>query len=48
MTKEDIKLYEKYDKELKQIQKAMEEHDKQYKKILEEIKNGKRKRIYNR
>lgn len=48
MTKEDMKLYEKYDKELKQIQKTTEENDKQYKKILEEIKNGKRKRIYNR
>lgn len=48
MTKEDMKLYEQYDKELKQIKKTMEEHDKQYKKILEEIKNGKRKRIYNR
>ena len=48
MTKEDIKSYEQYDKELKQIQKTMKEHDKQYKKILEEIKNGKRKRIYNR
>lgn len=48
MTKEDMKLYEQYDKELKQIQKAMKENDKQYKKILEEIKNGKRKRIYNR
>lgn len=48
MTNEERKLYEQYDKELKQIQKTMEEHDKQYKKILEEIKNGKRKRIYNR
>lgn len=48
MTKEDMKLYEQYDKELKQIKKAMEEHSQKYKKILEEIRNGKRKRIYNR
>ena len=48
MNKEERKLYEQYDKELKQIQKTMKEHDKQYKKILEETKNGKRKRIYNR
>lgn len=48
MTKEDMKLYEKYGKELKQIQKTMEEHNQKYKKILEEMKNGKRKRIYNR
>lgn len=47
MTNEDMKLYEQYDKELKQIQKTMEEHNQKYKKILEE-KNGKRKRIYNR
>lgn len=45
MNKEEMKLYEKYDKELKQIQKVMKENDK---KILEETKNGKRKRIYNR
>lgn len=48
MTKEDMKLYEQYDKELKQIQKSMEEHNQKYEKILEEIRNGKRKRIYNR
>lgn len=48
MTNEDMKLYEQYDKELKQIQKIAEEHNQKYKKILEEIKNGKRKRIYNR
>lgn len=44
MTKEDMKLYEKYDKELKQIQKTMEEHNRQYKKILEEIKKWKKKK----
>ena len=48
MTNEDMKLYERYDKELKQIQKTMKEYNQRYKKILEEIKNGKRKRIYNR
>lgn len=41
MTKEDMKLYEKYDKELKQIKKTMEENDK---KILEEIKKWKKKK----
>jgi hypothetical protein len=46
MTNEDMKLYEKYDKELKQIKKIIKENDKQYKKILEEIKDGKRKK-YN-
>lgn len=46
MNKEERKLYEQYDKELKQIQKTMEEHNQKYKKILEEIKNGKRKK-YN-
>lgn len=44
MTNEERKLYEQYDKELKQIQKTMEEHDKQYKKILEEIKKWKKKK----
>lgn len=44
MTNEDMKLYEQYDKELKQIQKIIKENNKK----LEEIKNGKRKRIYNR
>ena len=43
MTKEDMKLYEKYDKELKQIQNIIKENNKK----LEEMKNGKRKRIYN-
>lgn len=43
MTNEDMKLYEQYDKELKQIQKIIKENNKK----LEEIKNGKRKRIYN-
>ena len=41
MTNEDMKLYEKYDKELKQIQKVMKENDK---KILEEIKKWKKKK----
>jgi hypothetical protein len=44
MSKEDMRLYEKYDKELKQMQKVMKENNKK----LEEIKDGKRKRIYNR
>lgn len=43
MTNEERKLYEQYDKELKQIQKIIKENNKK----LEEIKNGKRKRIYN-
>ena len=46
MNKEERKLYEQYDKELKQIQKSMEEHNQKYKKILEGIRNGKRKK-YN-
>jgi hypothetical protein len=41
MNKEEMKLYEKYDKELKQIQKVMKENDK---KILEEIKKWKKKK----
>lgn len=44
MTNEERKLYEQYDKELKQIRKNLKE---MYKKV-EEIKNGKGKRVYNR
>lgn len=40
MTNEERKLYEQYDKELKQIRKNLKEIDKK----VEEIKNGKRKR----
>lgn len=43
MTKEERKLYEQYDKELKQIQKTLKENNK---KMMEEMKNGKRKK-YN-
>ena len=45
MTKEERKLYEQYNKELKQIQKTLKENSE---KMMEEMKNGKRKRIYNR
>lgn len=40
MTNEDIKLYEQYDKELKQIQKIIKENNKK----LEEIKKWKKKK----
>ena len=42
MNNEERKLYEQYDKELKQIRKNLKEIDKK----VEEIRNGKRKK-YN-
>lgn len=42
MNNEERKLYEQYDKELKQIRKKLKEIDKK----VEEIRNGKRKK-YN-
>ena len=39
MNNEERKLYEQYDKELKQIRKDLKEIDKK----VEEIRNGKRK-----